>query len=73
MSLGQVSYAKMLEMMSKSFCPCNFGCLVMRGFVVTQREGFGFRGSTTGHRKQEKPGMPHTFFLFQSSPNTLFL
>ena len=42
----------MLEMMSKSFCII-LVALFMRGFVVTQREGFGFRGPPPGHRKQE--------------------
>ena len=42
----------MLEMMSKSFCII-LVALFIRGFVVTQREGFGFRGPPPGHRKQE--------------------
>ena len=42
----------MLEMMSKSFCII-LVALFMRGFVVTQREGFGFRGPPPDPRKQE--------------------
>ena len=57
----------MLEMMSKSFCLCNFGCLIMRGFTVTRRRGLG----SVAPQRVGYP-IPHTFSLFQSSPNTLF-
>ena len=56
----------MLQLMSKSFCLCNFGCLVMRGFVVTQREGFGFRGPTTVTGSKKNPGYPILFSYFSS-------